>query len=81
MGITTQRRHNPITINAVIADVPSALILSTLTMEAICYSETSVLLTATRRHIPADSRVLPASRLPLSDTNLLSVNLAERSLR
>jgi hypothetical protein len=34
--------------------VPSLLILSTLTMGTVCSSETSVLTTATWRHIPKD---------------------------
>jgi hypothetical protein len=36
------------------ADVPSSLILVTLTMETIRSSETSVLTRATRRHITED---------------------------
>jgi hypothetical protein len=35
--------------------VPSSLILDTLMMEAICFSKTSVLTTATWRHVPEDS--------------------------
>jgi hypothetical protein len=35
--------------------VPSALILFTLIMEATSSSESTVLITATRRHIPEDS--------------------------
>jgi hypothetical protein len=34
------------------ANVPSSPILVTLMMEALCYSETSVLSRATRRNIP-----------------------------
>jgi hypothetical protein len=37
------------------AIVPSSLILSTLMIEAIYFSEISVLTTATRRHIPEGS--------------------------
>jgi hypothetical protein len=38
----------------VIADVPNSLILVTLMMEAMCFSETLVLIRATRHHIPED---------------------------
>jgi hypothetical protein len=43
---------NSIAVLLVTADVPSSLILFTLMMETICYSETSVLTRATQCHIP-----------------------------
>jgi hypothetical protein len=44
------KKYQAVTVNV----VPSSLILITLMMEAICFSETSVLTRITRRHIPED---------------------------
>jgi hypothetical protein len=45
--VLEERRQLIVTVN-----VPSSIISSTLTMEAIRYSETSILTRATRHHIP-----------------------------
>jgi hypothetical protein len=49
-GGTYHLHHQELLVTAKV--VPSWLILSTLMMEAIFFSETSVLTRATRRHIP-----------------------------
>jgi hypothetical protein len=65
--------------------VPSSLILSTLMIKAICFSETSILTRVTRRHIPENGILLftedisnPQNNLKKFKTTNLNVTLGTR---
>jgi hypothetical protein len=56
LAVTSNRRTRVVVIQLIVSAyaLPSTLIISTLIMAAIRFSETSALTRATRRHIPED---------------------------